>query len=64
MNFSFYLLCMSDTLYYTSLGLFQLYAGLRNGKVQCFNCSEKIFTTECDCTGGEGTLVGLGKHKE
>lgn len=45
-------------------GLFQLYAGLRNGKVQCFSCTEKIFTTECDCTGGEGTLVGLGKHEE
>ena len=42
----------------------QLYAGLRSGKVLCFNCTERMFTAGCDCTGGEGTLVGLGKHEE
>ena len=42
----------------------QLYAGLRSGKVLCFSCTERIFTASCDCTGGEGTLVGLGKHEE
>ena len=55
---------MSDSYTMPVWGSFQLYAGLRNGKVQCFSCTEKVFTTECDCTGGEGTLVGLGKHEE
>ena len=32
--------------------------------VQCFNCKERVFTAECDCTGGEGSFVGLGKHEE
>ena len=44
--------------------VFQLYAGLRSGKVLCFSCSERTFTASCDCTGGEGTLVGLGKNEE
>lgn len=41
-----------------------LYCGLRNGVVQRFGCRERVFEAECDCTGGEGTFVGLGKHQE
>ena len=41
-----------------------LYCGLRNGMVQRFSCCDRIFTAECDCTGGNGEFVGLGKHEE
>lgn len=41
-----------------------LYCGLRNGMVQRFNCQGRVFEAECDCTGGEGTFVGLGRHGE
>ena len=40
-----------------------LYCGLKNGVVQRFGCRERVFEAECDCTGGEGTFVGLGKHE-
>ena len=41
-----------------------LYCGLKNGLVQRFNCHERVFEAECDCTGGKGVFVGLGKHEE
>lgn len=40
----------------------QIYLALRSGLVQCFSCIENRFTAECDCTGGDGTFVGIGKH--
>ena len=41
-----------------------LYCALRSGLVQRFSCQERQFQAECDCTGGEGTFVGLGKQQE
>ncbi len=41
-----------------------LYCGRRDGIVQKFSCQDRLFTAECDCTGGEGQFVGLGKHNE
>lgn len=41
-----------------------LYCGLKNGLVQKFNCEERVFEEDSDCTGGDGVLVGLGKHEE
>lgn len=41
-----------------------LYCGLKNGLVQRFSCRERVFEAECDCTGGEGTFVGLEKHEK
>ena len=41
-----------------------LYCALQSGVVQRFNCQERTFEAECDCTGGEGVFVGLGKHEE
>ncbi len=41
-----------------------LYCGLKNGLVQRFSCQGRVFEAECDCTGGEGSFVGLGRHGE
>ena len=41
-----------------------LYCGLKSGVVQRFSCQERVFEAECDCTEGQGTFVGLGKHEE
>ncbi len=41
-----------------------LYCGRRDGIVQRFSCQDRLFSAECDCTGGEGQFVGLGKHEE
>eukprot|EP00731_Ephydatia_muelleri_P028006 Em0019g879a len=40
----------------------QIYMALRSGLVQCFSCVENRFTAECDCSGGDGAFVGIGKH--
>jgi hypothetical protein len=42
----------------------QLYAGLRNGLVQCFDCNKNYFTAECKLTDGRGHFVGLAKHEK
>ena len=39
-----------------------LYVALRSGVVQVFSCSHKKFMAEYNVAGGEGTLVGVGKH--
>ena len=40
----------------------KIYVALRSGLVQCFSCAESRFTAECDCSGGDGAFVGIGKH--
>ena len=40
-----------------------VYAGLRNGTIQSFNCSERRFTAECDVTAEKGILVGVAKQE-
>ena len=39
-----------------------LYCGLKNGRVQRFNCDERIFVAECDCSVDDGVIAGLGRH--
>ena len=39
-----------------------IYVALRSGVVQAFSCAQRQFTAECDVTGGEGTLVGVGRR--
>ena len=39
-----------------------LYCGLRNGMVQRFSCSDRVFEAECDCSVDGGVFVGLGRH--
>lgn len=41
-----------------------LYCALKNGLVQRFSCRERVFQAECDCTGGEGTFVGVGMQEK
>lgn len=41
----------------------QLYVGLRDGMVRCFDCQRRYFTAECNLTGGRGVYVGIGKHE-
>ena len=40
-----------------------VYAGLRNGTVQSFDCKERQFVAECDVTQGKGRLVGVAKQE-
>ena len=39
-----------------------LYCGLKNGRVQRFNCDERVFVAECDCSVDDGAFVGIGRH--
>lgn len=44
--------------------LLQIYIGLKNGYVQCFDVTGGRFTGQFDATGGVGQLVGVEKHKK
>ena len=44
--------------------LVQIYVGLKNGHVQCFDVISRVFTGQFDATGGVGQLVGVKKHEK
>ena len=44
--------------------LLQIYVGLKNGYVQCFDVTGRGFTGQFDATGGVGQLVGVEKHEK
>ena len=44
--------------------LVQIYVGLKNGYVQCFDVTSRGFTGQFDATGGVGQLVGVEKHEK
>ena len=49
---------------YTIKHAVQIYIGLKNGYVQCFDVTSKGFTGQFDATGGTGQLVGIERHKK
>jgi len=46
------------------LKTFQIFIGLKNGYIQCFDISRGQFTGQFDATGGSGQLISIEKHKK